>query len=129
MNDTNETRPAEVIPLPALTGHPVRPPVPWMEHMHMQSEFAKLVHAMGVTVKTGEPFAESVEKCHARARAASAKAEQYEAVVALLGTSADVLGFAEKTPKLPAQARKDIEIARTTLSRALVLLRELAGNK
>ena len=127
MNDATETKPAEVCPLPAPS--PDRPPVPWMVHMHMQSEFAKLVHAMGVTVKSGEPFADSVERCHTRARAASAKAEQYEAVLALLGTSAEVLGFAEKGPKIPAQARKDIEIARTTFSRALAILRNLAGKK
>ena len=129
MNDTTETKPAEVISLPAPAPTVDRPPVPWMVHMHMQSEFAKLVHAMGVTVKTGEPFAESVERCHTRARAASAKAEQYEAILALLGTSADVLGFAEKTPKLTVQARADIQIALTTFRRALVLLRELAGKK
>jgi hypothetical protein len=96
----------------------------------LQFAFLEVASALGVPVEQGQNFKETADKCAVRARAgATGRAHQYEAVLALLGTSADVLGFAEELPKLPAQARKDIELARTTFNRALSLLRELAGKK
>ena len=97
--------------------------------MGMQSEFAKLVAAMGVTVVHNTPFADSVAECHARARAASVKADQYEAVLSLVDGAEDAIGLALTLATKDPQLKKDVNRARTLLNRALPLLRELAGKK
>ena len=73
-----------------------RPPVPWEVHFGLQAEFVKLAKLLAVEIKDGEGFTDALEQCKARARAASAKADKYEKVLALVDGAADAFQFGKE---------------------------------
>lgn len=116
MSDQPETSPAE------------HPPVPYLEHMALTVQFVKLARLLGVEIRNGTGFDQALEECRARATAAAAKADQYEAVLAMLDGAQDALQYA-KTGAQFHNTRQDMERAMRFFDRTIPVLRELAGKK
>ena len=94
-----------------------KPPVPWEVHFGLQAAFVKLAEAMGVRIDDGRTFIEALDQCHGRARVAGQKADQWEAVLALLDGSVEALRYG---------TGDDTKRAVRNIERAISLLKTLA---
>lgn len=94
----------------------------------LQAAFLDVATALGVRVEDGANFKAVADECAARARAgATAKAEQYQQVLAQLDGCEDAVRYAATSPALTGILKGDLTRALQQLSRALPMLRELAG--
>jgi len=100
--------------------------VPAEIHYGLQGEFIRLASAIGIEIKDGTTFVEALEQCHARARAAASRADQYDGVLSMLDGADDALEFAYNQATGQG-ARDDIRRAQQLFRRAIPLLRHLAG--
>lgn len=97
------------------------------EHIALQAEFYKLATALGVQLTDGMSFPEAFDRCRTRALAASVKADDLEKIIASLDGTEDAIRYV--IPAVAGIHQADLTRAGQQLSRALKLLRELAGQK
>lgn len=94
-----------------------RPPVPYVAHIALQIQFVKLARLLGVEVRSGTTYEQALEECRARATVAAARADQWEAVLALLDGSVEALRYG---------TGEDTKRAVRNIERAISLLKTLA---
>jgi hypothetical protein len=93
----------------------------------MQAALLGIATAAGVRVESGMQFNEVAERCVERVCAGNPKADQAEAVLALIDGAVDAISYA--LPSTSGPGHQDLKRAQQNIRRALPLLRELAGKK